>query len=114
MSLTQEVKDQLNQRSSYYWTKYGLNQENMEDMLSACDSSCEICHVRFEAVGLNKRNVDHCYKTEKVRGLLCTRCNHALGLFRDNPYTMLAAIRYLLKSIDLEVYNEERRLTKVH
>jgi hypothetical protein len=30
-------------------------------------------------------HVDHCHSTGKVRDLLCSRCNHTLGKFKENP-----------------------------
>ncbi|WP_088962197.1 endonuclease domain-containing protein [Micromonospora purpureochromogenes] len=39
--------------------------------------------------------VDHCRSSKRVRGLLCTGCNSALGHFRDSPETLTAALRYL-------------------
>ena len=35
--------------------------------------------------------------TGKVRGLLCHRCNSALGLFKDSDKLLLNAIKYIRK-----------------
>jgi hypothetical protein len=48
-------------------------------------------------------SVDHDHTLPKgdpkrVRGLLCHSCNVALGLFKDNPVTLLRAVDYLSKS----------------
>jgi hypothetical protein len=43
----------------------------------------------------DKLCVDHCHKTNLVRGLLCSRCNHALGHLRDNPETAARMVGYL-------------------
>jgi hypothetical protein len=39
--------------------------------------------------------IDHCHKTEKARGLLCSLCNLGLGAFQDNKVKLSRAIEYL-------------------
>lgn len=39
--------------------------------------------------------IDHCHETKDVRGLLCRRCNHGLGFFKDKIDLMNNAIKYL-------------------
>lgn len=39
--------------------------------------------------------VDHCHETGRVRGLLCTPCNRAIGYLRDNPDYARFAAEYL-------------------
>jgi hypothetical protein len=57
---------------------------------------CAICGVLSGTNGRNDRlNVDHCHKRNVCRGLLCHRCNTALGLFRDDVENLESAIRYL-------------------
>ena len=56
---------------------------------------CEICK---QMCPTGKRlAVDHCHKTNNVRGLLCSECNTGLGKFRDNTELLLKAINYLEK-----------------
>jgi len=40
-------------------------------------------------------SIDHCHDTNRIRGLLCDRCNTAIGLLKDNTATLKAAIEYL-------------------
>ncbi len=62
----------------------------MDKLLEA--TNCEICNII-----LDKKDIDHCHETGKVRGVLCPRCNKALGLFSDNLNVMEKAIKYLKK-----------------
>jgi hypothetical protein len=39
--------------------------------------------------------IDHCHKTEKVRGLLCSECNLALGKVNDSIETLFRLAEYV-------------------
>jgi hypothetical protein len=57
---------------------------------------CAIC--RQEPSGRRVESVlhlDHDHATGRVRGMLCGRCNKALGLLRDDPSLVLSLISYL-------------------
>lgn len=51
---------------------------------------CEICHAGGELC------VDHDHHTGLVRGVLCHRCNKALGLLGDTVAGVRAALHYLM------------------
>ena len=78
---------------------YGLTPEDYQLMFNNQNGVCAICK-KPESV-LNKtgtvRNlaVDHCHITGKVRGLLCTNCNIALGKFQDDKNLLRDALSYL-------------------
>jgi len=41
--------------------------------------------------------IAHDHATGKVRGLLCSACNHALGQFKDNKAALFRAKEYLIQ-----------------
>lgn len=51
-------------------------------MLDEQGGGCKLCGRR--PYGKNKMPVDHDHRTGKVRGILCTPCNRALGILEDN------------------------------
>lgn len=72
--------------------KYGVSLEDYELMLASQGGVCAIC---AEAPGKGVLHVDHCHTTGRVRGLLCHKCNKALGLFADSPERLHSAATYL-------------------
>ena len=62
-------------------------------MFKKQNNKCAICGIEFS--DNNKAFVDHCHKTNRVRGLLCTRCNTLLGMAKDNIEILQKAITYL-------------------
>jgi hypothetical protein len=73
---------------------FGITLEDYNDLLKAQNGCCAICQTDTPT-GIGNFHVDHCHKTNKIRGLLCSKCNHALGLFNDNQNNMRKAIEYL-------------------
>ena len=76
----------------------GLSWEQYEGLLEAQSGKCAICGSENPGrVGskFKRFHVDHCHQTETIRGLLCTQCNTALGLFYDDPTILHNAIQYL-------------------
>lgn len=63
------------------------------------DYKCAICGItldEYKTLGYRDFfSVDHDHKTGAVRGLLCDKCNRALGFFWDDEEILLRAIEYL-------------------
>lgn len=77
---------------------YGVSYETASAMLAMQNDACGICQKSLTVdAGAQKRewNVDHCHDTGKIRGILCSNCNTALGLMKENQKTLAGAIRYL-------------------
>lgn len=79
---------------------YGLTVAEYDDLLQRQGGVCAICQQDEPAsngrTGKKFRlSVDHCHDTGVVRGLLCQKCNRAIGLLGDNVGILQKAILYL-------------------
>lgn len=80
--------------------KFGITVDEYNDLLMKQEGVCGICKNPETALDhrtkqIRNMAVDHCHTTGKVRGLLCSKCNTALGSFKDNVEYLKAAITYL-------------------
>ena len=71
-----------------------VTDDEYAELLERQGGVCAICR-QPESVPGRSLAVDHDHATGAVRGLLCGRCNRALGYFRDDPALLAAAITYL-------------------
>ena len=69
--------------------KYNLTPEGLKNLVKKQESKCAICDRVLTLV------VDHDHKTGRVRGLLCSPCNIAIGLLEDNSDFLHNAVAYL-------------------
>ncbi len=68
-----------------------------ELLLAQQKGQCAICPATIGRMhkGMPERlAIDHCHETGKVRGLLCAKCNRALGLL-SNPTLLRKAAEYM-------------------
>ena len=75
--------------------KTGWSPEDYEYAWYRQEGKCAICGCELGTSRYTKPAADHDHKTGKLRGILCTQCNTALGLMKDSPYRLESAIRYL-------------------
>jgi len=85
--------------------RYKLSPARIVMMLVEQDFRCKICDVPITYPGAESEPqthpdateavVDHSHEDGHVRGLLCSACNVALGLFLDNLRIIKAAYHYI-------------------
>lgn len=90
--------------------KYGLTEAEYTGLFLRQGCCCAICKaplrsqfdIRREFTGRRKVSdaayVDHCHKSDRVRGLLCFNCNILLGKAKDSAKILLSAVGYLRAS----------------
>lgn len=85
--------------------KYGITFLEYQEMFNKQNGTCAICFKEEKAKTSRLINceslslaVDHCHTTGKVRGLLCMKCNRAIGLLEDSTDNLNNAIKYLNKN----------------
>lgn len=79
---------------------FGITIEDFRRMEAEQHGVCGICgkkETRKRRGSVARLSVDHHHKKGYIRGLLCTRCNTAIGLFKDDPDLLRKAIRYIEK-----------------
>lgn len=69
--------------------KHGLSKEERDALKSGAE--CFSCGE----IDQEKLAVDHDHKTGAIRGILCKRCNLALGLLRDDPSFIRKLAEYI-------------------
>lgn len=80
---------EITKKSTY--TRVGLTAIAYTELLEKQSGLCSIC-----LAPLIKPNVDHCHKTNRVRGLLCNQCNLGLGHFKDDANVLKRAAEYII------------------
>lgn len=81
-------------RRHYFLKKYNLTDDKIKEMSASQNHRCLICETKSDNLF-----VDHCHKSGTVRGLLCSLCNSAIGLLKENPESFRRAIAYLERTV---------------
>jgi hypothetical protein len=89
--------------------KYGITVAQYDAMRTAQDYRCAICQrhendlprkpSRRTSDGLQTMGsalvVDHCHQSNRVRKLLCFKCNQGIGCLEENLEYLIAAYQYV-------------------
>jgi recombination endonuclease VII len=90
-------------RKKRWWSlKYGITKKDYARLAEFQGNRCAICKCTREEFG-RRWQIDHDHKCcpgdrwcgKCIRGLLCMRCNMAIGLLRDSSKLFIAAMMYL-------------------
>ena len=86
---------------------YGLTTWEYQALFDEQGGVCAICDKPETALGnsgeLRPLSIDHDHFTGAVRGLLCNKCNRALGLLGDDLGMAEAVVGYLQTALKLEL-----------
>jgi hypothetical protein len=103
---TNSVKTwRINNKESFYRSvrdrnlkqKYGINLNEYQILLESQNGCCAICRKPTSILKSPTLKVDHCHKTGRIRGLLCSNCNMTLGLIYDDVDILKRMIDYLIR-----------------
>lgn len=102
-AVNRQERDPIKLRGWQLKRKYNLTYEQYLEMLEAQGGVCAIC----ANTAARDLHVDHDHSCcpgqhscgKCVRGLLCARCNPALGAFNDDRSTLAKAIAYLERHV---------------
>jgi hypothetical protein len=75
--------------------EYGITPKSLDNLVKQQNNKCVICKTDFIA----EFHIDHSHVTQYVRGLLCGKCNLAIGLMKDSPAILRSAALYLEQSV---------------
>lgn len=86
---------------------YGITLEQYNLMFDEQNGCCRCCGKHQSELD-KPLCVDHDHKSEKVRGLLCTVCNLAIGYTNDNIQILSNMIDYLKSN-----YSDDERINTI-
>jgi len=79
----------------WYKKKYNITLEQFEQMKLSQNNCCAICGKPLKDG--RGSNIDHNHESGRIRGVLCHKCNTALGLLDDNVLLVDGMKNYLQK-----------------
>ena len=82
------------ERNRQYKKMYGITVDDYNRMFEHQGGKCKMCGSTDPKSRGNKHfAVDHCHKTGKVRALLCTVCNVAVGFYEQHSEKVIAYLK---------------------
>lgn len=96
VSRNSDPRTKIRKRRALLKHKYGISLEDYEAMLEKQGGVCAACGDVETRKDTQHLAVDHDHSTGVVRGILCQKCNTALGLLNDDPQRISALLNYLI------------------
>lgn len=80
--------------------RYGMTLKEKEVLLQSQNNQCAICK-KVLCIDQSDCHIDHCHKTNKIRGILCVECNLFIGGLEKhlNSGLLKEMLSYLEKEI---------------
>ncbi len=71
--------------------RFGIGWDVYQELFEQSSGTCYICGIR---PGKGQLHIDHNHTTQKIRGLLCVKCNQGVGQFNDSSFLLVKAAQY--------------------
>jgi len=94
-------------RTARLRSRWEMTPADYDAMLASQGGVCAGCDATTPGGRFDRFAIDHDHRTGAIRGLLCVRCNRAIGLLRDDPALMRRLIDYLREAPGAEVPSAE-------
>ena len=78
--------------------RVGIPPSQVQELLTQQGHRCKICGTHESEASKHRLHIDHCHRTNNVRGMLCSKCNTGIGLFLDNPNLLRKAADYIFNA----------------
>jgi hypothetical protein len=73
--------------------RYGITPEDYDYLSATQSGACAVCHQPCPSGW--RLSIDHCHRTNLVRGLLCRDCNLAAGKLNEDPARIMRLAAYI-------------------
>lgn len=90
-------------KSNHLKSKYGIDSNKYNEIMLEQNGKCAICSDVSR-----KLCVDHCHNTGAVRGILCHKCNTAIGMLDDDVPRIESAASYLRRFLCTELRDKQQ------
>jgi hypothetical protein len=84
-----------------------MTEQDWDQMLAQQDGRCAICRTTRPGGRGESWHIDHDGVTGQVRGLLCGACNTGIGLLKHDPDVIAAALRYVKRHRQMQLFGPE-------
>ena len=92
--MTKFNREEESVRNDRFLFLYGITTKDYNVYFTKQEGCCAICGVH-QADLTKEFVVNTCHTTDRVKGLLCVKCNSGLGNFKDSVEILEKAIKYL-------------------
>jgi hypothetical protein len=81
----------LNSKNNWLQNQYGISLDQYNELIKNQNNKCACCELELIE---GKIHVDHCHNTNKICGVLCSKCNRAIGFLNHSSKILEKAARY--------------------
>jgi hypothetical protein len=91
--MRQSPEGRRREREGHLRRTHGLTLDEYDAMVVGQGGRCRVCGRCPE----KNFHIDHDHVTGRIRGLLCSSCNHAIGLMGESPQRLRRAADYVTR-----------------